>query len=127
MSPLYSLFGISHGNVEPTMGQTRSSGDTARAASKADRAERSVKMLEDNLTKTLLICEALWELLMERSGLTVEDLHKKLYEIDMRDGALDGKNQRKSVECHNCGRMVGSRHSTCLYCGQVIDDSVFRI
>ena len=99
----------------------------ASTARQVDRAERSVKMLEENLSKTLLICEALWELLSQKTGLTVQDLHNKLYEIDMRDGTLDGKNQRKAVECHNCSRIVGPRHSVCLYCGQVVDESVFKM
>jgi len=99
----------------------------ASTARQVDRAERSVKMLEENLAKTLLICEALWELLSQRTGLTVQELHDKLYEIDMRDGTLDGKNQRKAVACPSCERMVGPRHSVCLYCQQIIDDSVFRM
>ncbi|NLK42199.1 MAG: hypothetical protein GX298_09130 [Planctomycetes bacterium] len=104
-----------------------SSEQAARAANRAERTERSVKRVEENLSKTLLICEALWELLSERTGLMLDDLHNKLYEIDMRDGSLDGKNQRKAIECSNCKRMVGPHHSVCFYCGQVIDDSVFRL
>lgn len=127
MSPLNGLFGMPSGNLDSVMASAAASQDAARASSRVDRAERSLKMLEENLAKTLLICEALWELLSERTGLTLNDLHNKLYEIDMRDGTLDGKNQRKSVECSNCGRMVGARHSVCFYCGQVIDDSVFRM
>lgn len=124
---MMGLFGMAHGAVNETLTGAMASKDAATASSRADRAERSVKMLEANLSKTLMICEALWELLSQRSGLTVQDLHNKLYEIDMRDGALDGKNQRKAIECSGCGRMVAARHSTCLYCGQVIDDSVFRM
>ena len=121
------LFGMAGGlgmprEMEPTM--TRRD---ITAATRADNAERKVKMLEESLGKAMLISEALWELLSERTGLKIEDLHKKMYEIDMRDGTLDGKNQRKAVECSGCGRMVGPRHSVCLYCGQVIDESVFRI
>jgi ribosomal protein L32 len=108
-------------------GESMASKHAASASSRADRAERKVKMLEENLAKTLLICEALWEMLSQRTGLTVQDLHNKLYELDMRDGTLDGKNQRKAVECPSCARMVGPHHSVCLYCGQVIDDSVFRM
>ncbi len=106
---------------------TTSSKEAAHAANQAAQAKQTVQVLEKNLAKTLLICEALWELLSQRSGLTVKDLHDKLYEIDMRDGELDGKNQRKAVECLGCGRTVSSRHTACLYCGQVIDNSVFRI
>ena len=124
---MMSLFGMAHGAVNETLAGAMAAKDASSAASRAAKAECSVKMLEENLSKTLLICEALWELLSQRSGLTVQDLHNKLYEIDMRDGTLDGKNQRKAIECSGCGRMVAARHSTCLYCGQVIDNSVFRM
>jgi ribosomal protein L32 len=86
-----------------------------------------VQRLEMNIAKSLLICEALWELLREKTNLTEEDLYKKLYEIDMRDGALDGQNQPKMRECPNCHRPVSGRHAACLYCGHVLDGSVFRL
>lgn len=87
-----------------------------------------LKMLESNLAKALLINEALWELIRDKHHLTEDDLNNKLYEIDMRDGQLDGKNQRNTaVPCPKCNRTVSARHATCLYCGQIIDDSVFRM
>lgn len=86
-----------------------------------------VRRLEMNLGKTLMICEALWELLREKTKLTQEDLYQKLYEIDMRDGVLDGQNQTKVRDCPSCHRPVSGRHGACLYCGQVIDESVFRM
>ena len=67
------------------------------------------------------------EFIRDKHGMTDDDLHKKLYEIDMRDGALDGRNQRKASECPGCGRMVSARHPACLYCGQVMDTSVFTM
>ena len=86
-----------------------------------------VQRLEMNLGKTLMICEALWELLRDKTKLTQDDLYKKLYEIDMRDGALDGQNQFKVRDCPSCHRPVSGRHGTCLYCGHVLDESVFRV
>ncbi|MCK5000675.1 MAG: hypothetical protein KAS23_14125, partial [Anaerohalosphaera sp.] len=79
------------------------------------------------LAKTLMICEALWEILRDEHGYKLDDLHSKLYEIDMRDGVLDGKNKRKPTNCPNCNRTVSPRHPACIYCGQVIDNSVFTI
>ncbi len=86
-----------------------------------------VQRLEMNLAKTMMICEALWELLREKTGLTQEDLYKKLYEIDMRDGVLDGQNQAKVRDCPSCHRPVSGRHGACLYCGHILDESVFRM
>ena len=101
--------------------------DSARAKHEAQAANQRVKVLEANLAKTLMICETLWELLRDEHGWSEDTLHKKLYEVDMRDGVLDGKNQRKAVECPDCGHTVSSRHPACIYCGRVIDTSVFNL
>ena len=99
----------------------------SRAESKATSAENQIKRLRADLARSLMISEALWELLRDRAKLTEQDLHKKLYEIDMRDGVLDGQNKRKAKKCPECGHMVSSRHPVCIYCGKVMDDSVFAI
>ena len=99
----------------------------ARAESKAHSVERKLRVLEASVAKTLMINEVLWEFIRDNHGLTEKDLHKKLYEVDMRDGVLDGKNQRKASECPDCGHMVSARHPACIYCGKVIDQSVFTI
>ena len=104
-----------------------SAGTAARAESKSHIATQRIRALEANLAKTLMICESLWELLREKTGLTLEEFHKKLYEVDMRDGVLDGKNQRKPSKCPKCSHMVSARHPACIYCGQVMDDSVFAL
>ncbi len=101
--------------------------DSASAKNAAEAAGRRLRVLEANLAKTLMICETLWELLRDENGWSDEALYKKLYEVDMRDGVLDGKNQRKAVECPDCGRTVSPRHPVCIYCGRVIDTSVFKL
>ncbi len=101
--------------------------DAARAKSMARSVESKVRVLEANLAKSLMINEALWELIRDKHGLTEKDLHDKLHEVDMRDGVLDGKNQRQAAKCPNCHHTVSPRHPACIYCGQVIDDSVFSI
>ncbi len=101
--------------------------DAARAKGPAEAAGRRLRVLEANLAKTLMICETLWELLRDEHGWSDKALHKKLYEVDMRDGVLDGKNQRKAVKCPDCGHTVSSRHPACIYCGRIIDTSVFNL
>ncbi len=86
-----------------------------------------IEFLEANLAKALLINEALWELIRDKLSVTQEEFYQKLYEIDLRDGDLDGKNQRQVIECPQCKRKVSPLHSACLYCGAVIDNSVFRM
>ena len=101
--------------------------DAASAKSAAQAIGQRAKVLEANLAKTLMICETLWELLRDEHGWTDQNLYKKLHEVDMRDGVLDGKNQRKAVKCPDCGHTVSARHPACIYCGRVIDTSVFTM
>ncbi len=101
--------------------------DSAAAKAKASQAAERVRVLEANLVKVLMINEALWEIIRDKHDLTEEDLNDKLYQIDMRDGDLDGDNQPRVRPCPACGRNVSPRHPACIYCGQIIDDSVFRL
>jgi len=98
---------------------------SVRAQNKVRSDESTVKHLEATVAKILMINEALWEIIRDKHGMTEEDLHNKIYEVDMRDGQADGKNQRKASKCPNCDHMVSSRHAACLYCGQVMESSVF--
>jgi len=86
-----------------------------------------IRLLEANIAKTLLLCETMWEFISREHNLTEDDLHNMINEVDMRDGVLDGKNQRKASECPGCGRMVSARHPACMYCGQVMDTSAFAM
>ena len=101
--------------------------EAARAQNRVSSLGAQIKALEANLAKALMINEALWELMRDKMNLTEEDLNDKLYEIDMRDGQLDGKNQRSASACPNCQRTVSPRHPACIYCGTIIDQSVFRM
>ena len=114
-----------YGGLADSGGPSASDMSSARTQTNQNRSE--VKFLRANLERTLLICEALWELLRDKTKLTDDDLNKKLYEIDMRDGQVDGKNQRKVIDCPKCHRKVASRNAACLYCGHYIDDSVFAM
>ncbi len=121
----FAMVGAVYGASQ--VASTAAAGDAARAKSKVGRVERDLRALEANLAKSLMISEALWEIVRDKHGLTDKDLHDKLYEVDMRDGVLDGKNRRKSTKCPNCNHAVSGRHAACIYCGQVIDKSVFTV
>lgn len=121
----FGMVGLAYGASQ--VASSAAAGDAARAKSKAGSVEREVRVLKANLAKSMMINEALWELIRDQHGLTEKDLHDKLYEVDMRDGVLDGKHQRKAVKCPNCDHTVSPRHPACIYCGQVIDESVFAI
>ncbi len=123
LNPLFNLIGA----VQAADQAAEEMAPSGSGGSYKQAKDFQTKMLYENLARAMLISEALWELLKEHTGLTVEDLHKKLYEIDMQDGQIDGKNERKAVQCPNCKHTVSPRHTSCLYCGQVIDDTVFRL
>ena len=127
---MYGTFGMAGGMYRATgesITAASASQEATRAKHQARVVARELKVMQANLAKTLMICEALWEILRDEHGYTEDNLHKKLYEIDMRDGVLDGKNQRKISDCPNCGRKVSPRHPACIYCGTIIDNSVFTI
>ncbi len=121
----FGMVGLAYGASQ--VASSAVAGDAARAKSKAGRVEQDLRALKANLAKSMMINEALWEMIRDKHGLTEKDLHDKLYEVDMRDGVLDGKNQRKSVKCPSCDHAVSPRHPACIYCGQVIDKSVFTV
>jgi hypothetical protein len=121
MIPLFAMAGFQ------TAEKIHASKTAERAKSKATVLQRHVSVLEANLAKAMLISETLWEFIKENHGLTDEQLREKVYEVDMRDGTLDGKNQRKAVECPNCRHMVSPRHPACVYCGQIIDETIFLL
>lgn len=116
-----------HYGTNVNSGSSMANQSATRAESKATAVEGQIKRLRADLARSLMISEALWELLRDRAKLTEEDLHKKLYEIDMRDGVLDGQNKRKAAKCPDCEHMVSARHPACIYCGRVMDDSVFAV
>ena len=105
----------------------RLAGETSRAKSELSGFKLEMRMLEENLARALMINEALWELMRDKLKLTDQDLCEKLYEVDMRDGELDGKNQAKAVACPQCKRRVSARRAVCMYCATVVNDSVFHM
>jgi hypothetical protein len=124
---LGNIFGMAAYAAYSSAAGSQASRDSTGAKNAARQAQYQVRFLEANLAKSFLINQALWELIRDKLHLTEEDLNNKLYEIDMRDGQLDGKNQRPVSDCPDCSRKVSARHPACLYCGAIIDDSVFKM
>jgi hypothetical protein len=73
--------------------------------------------MEEKFDRLALICRAMLELLEERTGLTDQDLVKKIAEVDIRDGKADGKMTAKAKPCPSCGSMMSPRFNRCLFCG----------
>jgi hypothetical protein len=92
--------------------------ESARA--KVDRFADDIQRLQRKVGKLSLGCQALWEMLCERAGLTDKDLVAKMQEIDLRDGVSDGKISRRVVVCPACQRNSSSKRTECVYCGAAL-------
>ena len=62
--------------------------DAAKDVVAQDQAgmQTTVGQVEEKLESLALICRALFELLEEKTGLTEQELAKKIAEVDLRDG-----------------------------------------
>lgn len=89
----------------------------ARGAARADTAVEQVKELARRVDKLTLINMALWSFIQQHTRLTEEDLLRRVEEIDLSDGQLDGRVSRPSVACPACERTMSPRHDRCIYCG----------
>ena len=54
----------------------------------------------------------------DREGLADEDLVRKIDEIDLRDGVLNGRRAKQvPMDCPKCDRTLPKRQPVCIYCG----------
>jgi len=100
------------------------------AEDKATRSERETKgntrelqELRARVDALTLACTTMWSLLQTRFGVTDEEFGRRLHEIDLRDGKLDGRIAPEIKSCPKCQRTMSSRHARCMYCG---DDELHR-
>ena len=94
--------------------------DASDASREAGVARRQSNELENRLNRTLLACEAMWSLMRGKLSLTDEELVRRINDIDLSDGKLDGKVRKQAVACPKCNRTISPRFPKCLYCGQAI-------
>ena len=87
-----------------------STSTTAAEPSAASRVEQRVDQL-------LLVVQAMWTLIQEKTGLTDAELLARMTELDARDGTAAGHVRRPPVKCAKCGAMVARKFNRCLFCG----------
>lgn len=90
------------------------------AESKAESSAHAVQRLEGKLDALALTCQALWEILRDRTNLTEEELIDKMTEIDIRDGKQDGRMGNGTTPCPRCNRILNRRRDQCMYCGEPV-------
>lgn len=90
----------------------------SEAGTKASRATNETMQIRREVNRLLMINEALWEIIRDREGLKDDDLIRKIDEIDLRDGVLNGRRAKQTPQdCPNCGRTLPKRQPMCIYCG----------
>ena len=99
---------------------------SARASAVAAEARTEAELLKADVERLLMVTEALWMMLKEQHGYTEEDLIKRIREIDMRDGKLDGRVAKEPQKtCPKCNRVLIRNQSKCLYCGAEVPQAPF--
>ena len=101
--------------------------DANRAQSSSQSAERKVEQLEKKLETSLMVCEALWNIVKKSHKLEDDDLTRMVKEIDRRDGRADGKVAKSApLKCGACGKTIQRGKSRCMYCGRDHEISPFK-
>ncbi len=95
---------------------------TNQAQTGATRSQAEIDILKLYVERLSMITEALWTILREQHGYSDEELLRRITEIDLRDGKLDGRvASNEAPRCPQCKRQHVARHRPrCLYCGSAI-------
>jgi ribosomal protein L32 len=97
------------------------SAGVSHAKAGAEQARSEMQRYKEELDRLSLVCRAMWSLLQDTSGLTEQDLMRRMEEVDLQDGQRDGRVRPKVVVCSSCGRNNNGRHTACLYCEMPIE------
>ena len=85
----------------------------------ATRAEDQLVCMQTDIERLLLITEGLWNIVKEEHGYDDEDLVRRVLQVDMKDGKIDGKvAAQKPGDCPHCDRPLSQDRRFCLYCGE---------
>ena len=83
--------------------------------------------LNDRIGRMLLVTEAMWELLSERTGVTVEELAERVRAIDARDGRVDDRRgtpeNAPRILCPACQAVVPTGRQACQFCGAAVPEA----
>ncbi len=74
-----------------SMGNTQARISQSRSQQQRSSSEKRIQELEAEVAQLTIVMEALIEKLSDNSGVTREQLAAKIFEIDRRDGVVDGR------------------------------------
>lgn len=95
----------------------QASSSANHAIAQSEQARSEVQRLQMEVDRLTLVCRAMWSLLQDTSGLTEDDLMRRVEEVDLLDGKRDGRVQPGIVTCGQCGRNNKPQRRSCMYCG----------
>jgi hypothetical protein len=99
----------------------------AGAAGEVRRVRTEVEGLEYDVERLLMVTEALWTILKEHHGYDDNELIRRVAEIDVRDGRLDGRLAKQPPPgCPHCNRTLIRRRPFCMYCGKPVATDPFQ-
>jgi len=108
--------------IENLKARQRSAVSDSEQVADSSRA-RDLK-LDDRIERLILVTEAMWELLSERSGVTVEQLAERVRAIDARDGRADGRHglpeDAPRLYCSACQAAIPPGRKVCQFCGATV-------
>jgi hypothetical protein len=83
----------------------------------SSQPHEALAQMNRRIDRLSLACQAMWELLREKADVNEDQLRDKILEVDLRDGATDGKMSPTIQECTHCKSKTNSRRPTCIICG----------
>ena len=97
-----------------------------QAAAAARKVETDLEFSKCDIERLLMITEALWTILKEQHGLDDEELVRRIEDIDLQDGTLDGRvAPSERQKCSKCDITINKRHPFCIYCGEAVSADPF--
>lgn len=104
---------------DPSFGGPDLAAHTAarRAEQRADALLNEMMRLRHRIDRLALGCQALWEILRDRYGMSEQELRDRILAVDLRDGTTDGKISTAVMDCPKCGNKTNSKRETCVFCG----------
>ena len=89
--------------------------------------QTELEFTKGHIERMLMISEALWSILKEKHGYTDEELYRRVADIDLKDGKLDGRVKPKPPNsCSHCDRKLTKNRMVCLYCGYPVQLDLFE-